>query len=114
MIIRQTTNSGTDPVIIIGGTHRKTKLTWGGPEVTFLIGSPVSERPQGSSLVDSFGLIMESLFSLSLSTLSIILPEDVPSSIYCGTLRLFDPAAGWKLSEDNYTKMLSASITECH
>ena len=32
--------------------------------------------------------------------------------IGCGSLHLFQSGAGWRLSEDSYAKLLSASITK--
>ena len=39
------------------------------------------------------------------------LPETCPM-IGCGSLHLFQSGAGWRLSEDSYAKLLSASITK--
>ena len=68
-------------------------------------------------LIDSVGLLLESLFPPGPSILSPTLPHVFPSSVYslvfgCGSLHLFWSAAGWSLSEDNYARLLPASITE--
>jgi hypothetical protein len=78
-----------------------------------LVGGSVSGSPQGSKLVGSVGLPVESLSSSGPSVLPQSLPQD--SELYlmfgCGSLNLFLLAIEWSLSEDSYARLLSASIT---
>lgn len=97
-----------------GNSQEDQAAPWG-MKSPFFIGSPVFESPQGSRLVVSFGygvlILSESLnpFPDSSTRLS-----QIHLLFVCGTLHLFYPAVGWRLSENSYTRMLSASITECH
>lgn len=79
----------------------------------YCIGDSVSESLQDSRLVDSVGLLMESLSPPFPS----ILPHCCPTELClfgCGSLYLFWSAVGWSLSEDSYAKLQSAIITVHH
>jgi hypothetical protein len=56
----------------------------------------ISGRPQGSRLVDSGGLLVESMSSLSFSILSTTLPQlpEFQLKFGCGSSHLFPLAAG--------------------
>ena len=90
---------------------------WGLGLVCSLVGGSVSGNPQGSELVDSVGLLVEPLSLLGSSILppnsSTRLPEPGPM-FGCGSLHLFQSAAGWSLSEDSYARLLCVSKTEYH
>ena len=74
---RQATGSSIDPAPVIGEPTRRPTCSsatyvWGslGPaHACSLVGDPVSRSPQGSGLVDSVGLPVESLSSSGLSEL---------------------------------------------
>ena len=53
----------------------------GAPIASCLLGDSVSGKPQGSRLVDSVGLSVESLTSSGPSVLPPTLPKESPSSI---------------------------------
>jgi hypothetical protein len=89
----------------------------GPAHVCFFIGSSVSRSPQGYRLVDSVGLLVESLSPPGPSVLSPSLPHDHPKppdpqKFERESLHHLPLAAGWSFSEDSYTRLLSASITE--
>ena len=68
---------------------------------------------QGSRLVDSVGLLVESLSPLASSVLPSTLPQDFLSSVQCWPwvfAHLFCLAAGWSLSEDSSARLLSVSL----
>ena len=82
-----------------------------------VVGGSVSERPQGSRLVDSVGFLLEFLISFrafSPSSNSSIRVPELSSMFGCGYLHLFQSAAEWSLSEDSYDRSLSINITEYH
>lgn len=71
---------------------------------------------QGSRLVDSVDVLVESMFCLDPSIYSPTLPKT--SKLYlmfgCGFLHAFPLAVGWRHTEDRYAKFLSACILEYH
>ena len=69
-------------------------------------------EPQGSRLVDSVGLPVEFLSPPGSSNLSPTLSQDFPGvlfDVWSGSLHLFQPAAGWSLSEDSYARLLASN-----
>ena len=87
----------------------------GPPCVCSLAGGSLSENLLVYRLVDSLDLLIDFLFLCRPSILSPNsskrFPEPCPM-IGCGSLHLFQSGAGWRLSEDSYAKLLSASITK--
>jgi hypothetical protein len=70
-----------------------------------------------SKLVDSIGLLVESLTPPGPPIPPPSLSQDPPEfhlRFGCGSLHLFWSAAGWSLSKDSYARLLSASITGYH
>ena len=69
-----------------------------------------------SRLVDTEDLLMDILFVQRPSIISTTIPSPptpwVGPMIGCGCLHLFQSGAGWTLSEGNYAKLLSESITK--
>jgi hypothetical protein len=80
--------------------------------VCSLVGGSIFGRPHGSRLVDSIGLPVESLSPQVLIIQSFL--QLLSLMFSCGSLHLFLLVAGWSISEDNYARILSASITEYH
>ena len=92
----------------------------GGPRSNLgysLVGGSDSGSPQGSRLIDSVGLLVESLsffWSLNPSPNSSIRLPELHLMLGCGSLHLFPLAAGWSLLENSYAKLLCVSIIEYH
>jgi hypothetical protein len=86
-----------------------------GPDLALsLVGDSVSGSPQGSRLVDFVGLPVEFLSSLGSLSSSLNSSTRLPQLhllFGCGSLHQFSLAAGWRLSENNHARILSASIT---
>ena len=76
-----------------------------------LLGGSLSESLLGSGLVDSEGLLIDFLFLQRPSILSPTLLKEPCPMLGCGALHIFQSDAGWRRSEDNDAKLLSASIT---